>query len=51
MIGASKISHGIYLFMHHIPCGPLGIEMFKLRCIIRQNAVFYGLNYCSLACS
>ena len=51
IIGASKISHGIYLFMYHIPCGPLGKEMFKLRCIIRQNAVFYALNYSSLACS
>lgn len=43
MIGASKISHGIYLFMHRILCGPLGKEMFKLRCIIRQHPVSYAL--------
>lgn len=49
MIGASKISHGIYLFMHHIRCGPLGKEMFKLRCIIRQNVVSHALNSGSLA--
>lgn len=49
MIGTFKISHGIYLFMHHIPSGPLGKEMFKLRCIIRQNAVSSTLNYSSLA--
>lgn len=49
MIGVSKISPGIYLFMHRILCGPLGKELFKLRCIIRQNPVSYALNYSSLA--
>lgn len=49
MIGASKISHGIYLFMHHILCGPLGKKLFKLRCITRQNPVSYALSYSSPA--
>lgn len=48
MIGVFKISYGIYLFMYYIRCGFLGKEMFKLRCIIRQNVVLYVFNFGSL---
>jgi hypothetical protein len=48
MIGACEISYDIYLFMYHILCHPLGKEMFKLRCIIRQIPASCALNRSSL---